>query len=547
MKIESICIVGGGSSGWMAAALLSKTFPELEIALIESDRTKPIGVGESTLGHFNRFLRRMELEDKEWMPYCNATYKTSIAFKNFREGMGERFQYPFGDFDLYDYKDNLLKFFELQAHYGKEDYPPEEFANFVNEQTYLADRCKIAKEIPNSNYNFENDTAYHFDADLFGMYLRDQHCIPRGVFHLKGDIHNVVKRPDGSIDSIVTEDGGTISADLFIDCTGFKSLLLEQHMGAEFVSFNDKLFNDRALATQIPYIDRENDMETYTDCVAMEAGWVWNIPLWHRIGTGYVYSSKYKNVCEAEVEFRQYLSERYSPEIAQECQLREIKIKHGKHKKAWVKNVVGIGLAYGFLEPLESTGLMTTHENLLLLCDTIQRRDRFVARFDVDAYNYTVDNMIESMKNFVSIHYTLSQREDNQYWRDCTQTVDYDVPIDAPQSTRAAHTTIYSLLDNLENSFYNLQQNAGSIYIAAGLGYTPVPQGLFYERLTFQPNQAEIINDLHDTHTKYQQDREVIKEWVDKLPSHYEYLRDNIYGTDEVIQEKETMDSVLFS
>lgn len=533
MQIESIVIVGGGSSGWMSAALLSKTFPDIEIALIESDLSKPIGVGESTLGQFNRFLQRMELKDSDWMACCNATYKTSIAFQNFREGKGERFQYPFGTFDFNEYKDNALRFFELQCEYGIDEYPPEEFARFINNNTLLADQCKIAKVIPGSNYDFEGDTAYHLDADLFGKYLRDNHAIPNGVVHLKGEVLNVVKRPDGSIESIITTDGGILSADLFIDCTGFKSLLLEQHMEVEFISFKNKLFNDRALATQIPYINREEDMETYTDCVAMDAGWVWNIPLWHRIGTGYVYSSKYISDEDAEREFREYLEERYSPEIAKSAHMCPIRIKHGKHEKAWVKNVVGIGLSYGFLEPLESTGLMTTHENLIYLCDTLARRNGYVSKFEIDSYNWKADSMMETMSNFVALHYALSTREDNRYWHDCTNTIDFIAPEGSPDSTKTAYLEINSYLGNLENTFSASSGFEGCVYIAAGLGYRPINEHLYREKL--EENRLETIRNIHSL---YQQDRQVMIDWVDKLPSHYEYLRDNIYGTDEYLQEE---------
>lgn len=539
MRVESVCIVGGGSSGWMAAALLSKTFPDMEIALIESETQRPIGVGESTLGHFNRFLRRLELKDEDWMPKCLATYKTSIAFANFREGKGERFQYPFGDFDLYEYKDAILRFFELQCQYGYELYPHEEFARFVNSNTWLADKCKIAREIPASSFNFEHDTAYHLDADLFGKYLRDEIAVPNGVVHLLGEIQNVIKRPDGYVDSIITKDGGIISADLFIDCTGFKSLLLEHHMGVEFESCNNMLFNDRALATQIPYVNRKEDMETYTDCVAQSAGWIWNIPLWHRIGTGYVYSSKYISDADAEAEFRSYLSGRYSPEIAQNAQMRPIRIKHGKHKKAWEKNVVGVGLAFGFLEPLESTGLMTTHENLIYLCDTLSRRQGFVSKFDVDSYNWTTDNMIESMKNFISLHYTLSSREDNQYWKDCTNTVDYSLPKDAPQSTLNAYNDVYNLLNSIENSFYDTARLEGSIYIAAGQGYRPINETFYQEKAQFDVDDRRKV--VEEIHTLWQQDRQVMIEWVEKQQSHYEYLLEHIYGTDEYLQKEETV------
>jgi len=540
MKVESICIVGGGSSGWMAAALLSKTFPDMEIALIESERVPTIGVGESTLGHFNRFLRRLDLKDSDWMPACNATYKTSIAFKDFREGKGERFQYPFGHFDMIDYRDALLRFFELQCQFGYELYPPEEFARFANLNTFLADECRIAKEIPGSTFNFDNDTAYHLDAALFGEYLRDNIAVPNGVVHLKGDIENVIKRPDGYIDSIVTSDGGIVSADLFLDCTGFKSLLLEQHMGVEFESFNHMLFNDRAMATRIPYVNRQEDMETYTDCVALSSGWVWNIPLWHRIGTGYVYSSKHISDHDAEIEFRKYLSGRFSPEIARSADVFPIRIKHGKHKVAWEKNVVGVGLSFGFLEPLESTGLMTTHENLIYLCDTLSRRQGHVLRFDTDSYNWITDNMIESMKNFIALHYALSMREDTPYWRDCTSKITFPLPKDAFPSTINAYNDVFNLLDGIENAFYDSAKLQGSIYIAAGQGFRPINETFYMEKAKYDvDSRLDIVKEIHD---KWQLDRQVVLEWASRQNTHYEYLLKFIYGTDEYIQEEETVD-----
>ena len=531
MKVNSITIVGGGSAGWMTAAMLSKHLPEIKISLIESNKISTIGVGESTLQFFNRYLSRMELKDEDWMPHCNATYKTSIGFKNFKYGKGERFQYPFGKFDTIDwYCDNPIRFYELRAKYGKELYPPEEFARFANRSTWLAEECRMVdKDIPGSLWDERLDRAYHLDAELFGQYLKEHHCIPNGVHHLTGDVGNVVKRPDGSIQSIITDDGTAISADMFIDCTGFKSLLLEQHMNVPFEDFHYKLFNDAALATQIPYVDREKQMETYTDCVGMNAGWVWNIPLWHRVGTGYCYSSKYINQCEAEVEFRKYLAVRYSPKIAHEAEFKPIKIKHGKHTQGWVKNVVGIGLSYGFVEPLESTGLMTTHENILLLSDFLERREGIVTRFDRDSYNGQVNNMIEAMSNFVSLHYSLSSREDNQYWRDVTENIDYVNMGKHLYSEVDALANTWLLMNSVENTFAKEHdEQAGSIYICAGHDYIPYGKSSYGEKVRGGFHTGGY--DIEEAHQQYQKDRAAMIEWSRRQPTHYEYLRDNIYN-----------------
>ena len=531
MKVESICIVGGGSSGWMTAALLSLEHPDIEMCLIESPSIKPIGVGESTLAHFNRYLRRLGLKDKDWMQQCNATYKASIRFKNFREGKGETFQYPFGEWGPPDDEvgDHLTRFFELQCVYSRNVYPPEEFARFCNRQTYMADAGKMTMEIPGpfgeskyEKYNPDKDLSYHLNADKFGEYLRDNIAVPNGVHHIKGDVHNVIKTPEGNISAVTTIDGGAISADLFIDCTGFRSLLLEQHMGVPFISFKDQLFNDRALVTHVEYDDKETQMHCYTDCVALDNGWVYNIPMWNNIGTGYIYSSKYVSDADAEKEFRAYL-----PESAKDCQFNSIKIKHGKHVHAWEKNVVGIGLSYGFLEPLESTGLMTTHENLLVLTDMLHCRDGHVTHHERLMYNHTCERMLESMKNFVALHYTMSLREDTPYWKDATNTVEFEQHWggQTSEATLEALNDYRQLIDyHHKKGFDPKLIGEGAIYIAAGQGIRPFGDKLFFERA-----DDERIQDVRDYHASYTRDRKFMLDWVKTLPSHYQYLKDNIY------------------
>ena len=531
MKVESICIVGGGSSGWMTAALLSKEHPDIEMCLIESPTIKPIGVGESTLAHFNRYLNRLGLKDEDWMVQCNATYKASIRFKNFRENKGEAFQYPFGEWgpDKDEVQDHLTRFFELQCVYGRKIYPPEEFARFCNRQTYMADAGKMTMEIPGpfgeskyEKYDPDNDLSYHLNADKFGEYLRDNIAVPNGVHHIKGDVHNVIKTPEGDISAVTTVDGGAISADLFIDCTGFRSLLLEQHMGVPFISFKDQLFNDRALVTHVEYDDKETQMHCYTDCVALDNGWVYNIPMWNNIGTGYIYSSKYVSDADAEKEFRAYL-----PESAKDCQFNSIKIKHGKHVHAWEKNVVGIGLSYGFLEPLESTGLMTTHENLLILTDMLHCRDGHVTHHERLMFNYTCERMLEAMKNFVTLHYTMSLREDTPYWKDATNTVEFEQHWggQTSEATLEALNDYRKLIDyHHKKSFDPKSMAEGAIYIAAGQGIRPFGDYLFYERA-----DDERIQDVKDYHASYIKDRNFMLDWVKTLPSHYQYLKDNIY------------------
>jgi len=526
MKINSICIVGGGSSGWMTAAALSKNFPNIDFTLVESD-INPVGVGESTLGSFNGFLRYLGLKDEDWMPYCNATYKTSIAFKNFREGNGERFQYPFGFGNDEIYNTNY--FYHLQHHYP-EFYPPEEGARFLNFQTLLAESNRYTNDyIEGMNYNSKYNTAYHFDATLFGKFLKENMAIPNGVKHIVGDIKYCTKDEGGYLKAIHTDDGRTFSADLFIDCTGFKSLLLEDFMGVEFQGYDDYLFNDMALATQIPYVNKDEQMRSWTDCIAMDNGWVWEIPLWHRIGTGYVFSSKYTTPKDAEREYRGYLAQQFNEEISKNAKFKLIKIKHGRHNNAWEKNVLGIGLSYGFIEPLESTGLMTTHENILKFADVLSGvNNNIVGQKERDFVNLYINNLTDEMALFVSLHYYLSSRNDNSYWVDCinNKSIVDNWVLGKKNKLNDKTKEQLNLFLKIGSEKWNNQPKAGDVIIAIGQGINPLSKRIYKEDI----EHKEFLDELEKVHEIYQKKKNQLLENLKTLPTHFEYLKNNIYG-----------------
>jgi len=526
MKIESVVIVGGGSSGWMTAAALSKLCPFLEIALVESPNVKTVGVGESTLGHINRFLDLLDIKDEDWMKACNATYKNSIRFTNFRENDGSHFEYPFGaEFDFTDKHNGLNTWAEIALF--DESYTPDTFAEFYNSNTFLAKYNKQTKNKDNKirNFNFKYDTAYHMDAELFGKWLKENICIPNGVQHIVGNITGYEPNKDQSIKYLVLDEDTAICADLYIDCTGFKSMLLEGYMGSIFRPFSKKLANDSAWACRIPYIDRENEMHNVTDCHALDNGWVWNIPLWNRIGTGYVYSSRFTSKEDAQKEFREHLA-KTDPKRAEEAEMFHIDIRHGKRERAWVRNVVGIGLSYGFVEPLESTGLLTTHENVIKLVDLINRREGRVTRSEIDGYNFAVDYELTGFVDFVSMHYAFSMRDDTPYWRWATNINEYNPDM---MNVFVNHQASYQgfLAGSLQNNSWEVR-TSGTNYIAAGMGMKP----LSYKRQVEQIYESNgwPLDRIEDSKRKYEQYRDHIVEYVQTLPSHYEFLRDNIYG-----------------
>jgi hypothetical protein len=531
-QINSITIVGGGSSGWMTAAAICKQLPEVKLTLVESPNIPIIGVGESTIGHINEFLHLLGLKDEDWMKHCNATYKTSIKFIDFRENPKEephKFHYPFGMFDFTDKPRGIMDWF-INKVYNK-SIENSNFAEFFHDSILMTDKNKMTKneEFKVRGFDFKADTAYHMDATLFGVYLRDNICLPSGMRHVLDDVTSVNKDDAGYVTSVSTKNTGDLTADLFIDCTGFKSLLLEQAMGVEFESFHNNLMNDRAIATVIPYIDKDAEMENYTSCTAIEAGWVWNIPLWNRIGTGYVYSSKFATEEEAEEQFRKHLASNRmifpDAERAAKAEFRHIKIKHGVHKRAWEKNVIGVGLSNGFIEPLESTGLMLTHECITKIIGALKMRDRNITRYEVDLFNYAFNEQIKGFREFISQHYALSMRNDTPYWKHVTGEVEYceDINNFAP----AILTSTHDLAARLHRSrVFDNNSMSGIIYIAAGMGYNPVDL-----------NKVRYLNgkygETEEDHTKVYENwlehREEVMAYIDTLETHYQFLERTIY------------------
>jgi hypothetical protein len=361
-KIDSIVIVGGGSSGWITASTLIHSFPNKQITLIESPNHPIIGVGESTQATITLWAQALGIDHEDFMRYTDASYKMSIRFKNFNKKEDNGFHYPFGRVYLENTKYATKDWYMKKLKYPETDN--SDYCNSFYSQMSLINSNKINLNRYDifDNFNFYRDSAYHFDAVKFGIWLKEKYCLPRGVKYLQKEIVEI-KTDDNGISSLVFEDGTDFSADLYIDCTGFKSMLLEGAMGIEFESISDRLPCNKAWAVQIPYVDKEKEIENFTNCTALGYGWVWNTPLWSRIGTGYVYSDKFTTDEEALEEFKNYLKNKiepiYAPErITDDLKFRNITMKTGIHKKLWEKNVIAIGLSAGFIEPLESNGLI---------------------------------------------------------------------------------------------------------------------------------------------------------------------------------------------
>lgn len=419
-NVDKVVIVGGGSAGWMTAATFIKFFPDKKIVVIESPDTPTVGVGESTLGKLRTWTNLLEIDESDFMKYTNASYKLSIKFTDFYEKDAGGFHYPFGQ--PYFENDSWDDWFVKKAIH--QDTPVQDFCRTFWPAMPLIENNKFNPNISGMFEDFrpDRDVAYHFDAALFGKWLHERYCTPRGVEHIPATITEI-KTGEGGIEYLVLDSGERVEADLFIDCTGWRSLLLGGALNEPFDSYSDMLPNNRAWATQIPYTDKEKELEPYTNGTAIENGWVWNIPLWSRIGTGYVYSDKFVEPEVALEQFKKHLNSNKMTipdknRVTDDLTFRDIKMRVGIHKRTWVKNVCAIGLSAGFIEPLESNGLFSVHEFLLSLMKNLDRPK--VTQWDIDVHNRNVRRMYNGFAEFVAQHYALSIRDDTEYWRHVT-------------------------------------------------------------------------------------------------------------------------------
>ena len=461
MRPHDIKIIGGGSAGWMSAATLASQFPNKEITLIESPNISTVGVGESTIGQINNWLALLGIQDEDFMPHCDASYKLSIGFENFYRKDSGKFHYPFGK----PYTKNNRA--ELNDWYFKKflypDTPVSDYAECLFPSMALVNQNKICNNLDGrlSNFNFIQDVAYHFDATKFALWLRDYYCLPRGVNHVLSEVKDVKLNDDVGVEYVVLDDGSKVTADLFLDCTGFKALLIDKVLKEPFESFEDVLPNNSAWATKIPYKDKEKELVGYTNCTAIENGWVWNIPLWSKIGSGYVYSDKYVSDDDALLEFQKHINR------GEELDYKNIKMRTGTHQRTWVKNVCAIGLSSGFIEPLESNGLYTVHEFLLCLVRTLQRDH--VSQWDRDVYNSATKTLLTEFKEFVVMHFALSHRDDTEYWRDVMNRQYSDNLVNMQPSF--VHGYVSAAFEKMRD--YHFNSLGGLHCIATGMNWFP--------------------------------------------------------------------------
>lgn len=401
-KPIKLVVLGGGTAGWMTAAGIAKLLADrVDVHLVESEDIGIVGVGEATLPHIRGFVERLGIDEAAFMKATHATYKLGIDFRDFGR-IGESYIHPFGSFGE---ELNSVGFhhywLELQRHGMAEplgDYSLCVAAALANRFSPPAQDMSLA-----STYGY----AYQFDATLFGPFMRE-FGTGIGVTRHEGRVTEVERDGNrGDVTALVLADGRRIEGDLFVDCSGFRSLLLGQELGEEWEDWTHWLPCDRAAA--MPCTHATDELRPYTTATAMPAGWRWQIPLQHRMGNGYVFSSAFIDedaACETI---------RAAADGEPLADPRILKFRPGRRKRSWSHNVIGVGLASGFLEPLESTSIYLAQMAITYLIELFPEDGR-VDPADRDEFNRLVDMEYDRVRDFLILHYHATTRDDSEFW-----------------------------------------------------------------------------------------------------------------------------------
>jgi len=402
--VRSIVIVGGGTAGWMTALILARSLIArgVEITVLESPTVPSIGVGEGSTPWLRGFFNRLGIEEAEWMPTCQATYKCGISFEGWSSKPGfERYFHPFVSM-----MDNLTM---TQFVHNAEARVRGADVHAHPDRFFLSARLATQRLAPKPVESFPFDVwhGYHFDAVLLGQFMYKK-ALERGVRYRPCHVTHATLDEKGAIASVSTRDGETIRADIFVDCSGFSGLLIQQALKTPFISYADVLFNDAAVALPSA-IDGAIPCETVS--TALRNGWVWKIPLTNRYGNGYVYSSRFCSADDAERELRQHLGL-----LESDTSARHLKMKVGHVTRHWNRNCLANGLAQGFIEPLEATALMFIQRTATLFAEALEQGDLSPAA--QDRFNRLLNELYDGTRDYVVTHYKTNTRGDTDYWRE---------------------------------------------------------------------------------------------------------------------------------
>lgn len=492
--VSEVVILGGGTAGWMTAAALARALnARVGLTVVESDEIGIVGVGEATIPSIVRFNEMLEIDENEFLRETKGTIKLGIEFVDWTF-LGDRYMHGFGrlrgDIQLATFE----QIWQKMRHCGRAEalqaYSITKCAAYAGK--FMRPRLDVP-ESPLADIAY----AFHFDASLYAAYLR-RYAEKRGVRRIEGKVVDVSRHEGtGDIAGLRLQSGEWVHGDFFVDCSGFRGRLIEQEFSAGYDDWSDWLPCDRAIA--VPCASTR-PLLPYTRSTARTAGWQWRIPLQHRIGNGYVFSSRYLSEDEATATLLGNLDgEALAPP-------RTLRFVAGVRRKAWQRNCVAIGLAAGFLEPLESTSIYLIQSGIAKLLTFFPAA--VPSSTDIAEYNRLVRREFEHVRDFVMLHYHAQRRTDAPLWIYCR-----DMPI--PDSLRhkmdlfQTHGRLLSEADELfaQGSWFQVMHGQG----LAPQGYHPIVDAI----------------DIEDLNVFFERVREAIRQCLDIMPSHEEFLRRN--------------------
>ena len=495
--IRNVLVVGGGTAGWLTAAVIAAEHRQsgdddgVGVTLVESSDIPTIGVGEGTWPTLKNTVQQIGLRESELFSRCHAGFKQGGKFINWVSGDGDFYYHPF----------------TVPLGYGRLDLAPyvTDVARFADESNFQQQVCEAGlapRTLAESEFRGQCNYAYHLDAGAFGDLLKE-HCRDNlGVEHVVDTVKNASLDDNGSISALELEQRGEVTADLYVDCTGFASLLLGKTLGVPFVDKNNELFNDRALAMQVPYESADSPVACHTIATAQNAGWIWDIGLTHRRGVGHVYSSAFLSDEDAEKNLRNYLGP-----IADDLEPRAIRFGSGHRERFWHKNCVAVGLSGGFVEPLEATAIMLVEIAARYIAENLPPQAD-VMPIVAKRFNAQMDYRWQRIIDFLKLHYTLTERRE-PYWQEHKRNSTIPESLHEDLALWSYRGPVHGDFD----SAIELFPAASYQYVIYGMGFKPqfdVQAHLYSER-----SRAEKI---------MQQNEQLTQQMLRTLPPHRDYI-----------------------
>ena len=505
-RIDEVTIVGGGTAGWLTATFLATALNSLnrehpvKITLIESPSIPTVGVGESTLASMPQMLEVLGIDEKAFIKRCNVTFKCAGRFVNWNvdsEGRPRTFITPFNGADPIKGYHPAYYFNRFGSVSGRPDYADNMMPNQGVIDHFRGPRTKSM-----GDYEGVIGYSYHLDAKLFAEQLREI-AQARGVHHILDDVIDVGQASNGFINRLTLKEAGDMPVKFVVDCSGFRGLIMREVLQEPFVSYDDVFLADSAIPVMVPHTDTSK-IRPCTTATGLSAGWMWNVPLYNRVGTGYVYSSKFIDDDQAMTELMAQLGD-----VEPLNDPKPIRFRVGVSRRAWVKNCVAIGLSGSFVEPLEATAIGMIEKAARWLCAYFP--DAGVSEVLAKRYNQLMDETQNEARDFIFMHYYLSNREDTPFWK----AVVHDLPV--PQSLQekldlwrvalpAQDMTLNHQMFDWENYLYalygkgffdNMQSTLGdSLQKSDWVEYSKMLDQARHNMVTHLPNHYDLLTHI---------------------------------------------------